>query len=94
MRTPAAEPSRRSAGFTLVEAIVAMVIMSIAVLGVTYAVGFGARAQAVGGTQTRTVELAQAYFEEIAARQCSRSVSADTRRHTSLCESHATQLSH
>lgn len=54
-------------GFTLVEAIVTMLVMSVAVLGVTFSMSYGVRIQAAAGTQSAGLELAQAYFEEIAA---------------------------
>lgn len=59
----------RSTGFTLVETIVTLTVVTIAVLGVTFAVGFGARAQAGAGSGARALELAQAYLEEIASRR-------------------------
>lgn len=46
-----------------------LAVLSIAVLGVSFAVGFGARAQAGAGSHAQALELARAYFEEIAARR-------------------------
>jgi MSHA pilin protein MshD len=58
-----------SHGFTLIELIVTMLIISIAALGVTYVLGLGLQHQADPMWQVKAVALAQAYAEEIASRR-------------------------
>lgn len=57
----------RAHGFTLVETIVTLLVMSVAVLGVMFSVSFAAKNQAAAGSRSASLTLAQAYFEEIAA---------------------------
>jgi MSHA pilin protein MshD len=70
---PAAERQarlqRRSAGFTLVELVVTLMVISIAVLGISQALAFALSRQSDGLWQARAVALAQAYVEEIMARR-------------------------
>ncbi len=54
-----------SRGFTLVELVITIAIMAIALLGVAYALQFSARYSADPLWQTKTVELVQAYTDEI-----------------------------
>jgi len=61
--------SEQHSGFTLVELIVTMMIMSFAVLGITYALSFAFSHQSDGLWQARSVALAQSYIEEIMARR-------------------------
>jgi MSHA pilin protein MshD len=56
-------------GFTLIELIVTMLIISIAALGVTYSLSLGLRHQSDALWQAKTVALAEAYLEEILARR-------------------------
>ena len=70
VRSSRVRHSRRvSAGFTLVELIVTMMIVSFAVLGITYALSFAFSHQSDGMWQARTVALAESYIEEITARR-------------------------
>ena len=55
-------------GFTMVELVVTVVIMSVAVLGLSMSLGFGLRHQSDGIWQIKSVALAQAYLEEVTAR--------------------------
>ncbi|MEZ5561265.1 MAG: prepilin-type N-terminal cleavage/methylation domain-containing protein [Pseudomonadales bacterium] len=59
----------RPAGFTLVELIVTLMLISIAVLGITYALSFAFARQSDGLWQSKAVALAESYFEEIMARR-------------------------
>lgn len=59
--------SRR--GFTLVELVLTMVIISIAVLGVMSSLSFAVSHQSDGLWQAKAVALAHSYFEEIDARR-------------------------
>ena len=56
-------------GFTLVELIVTMVVVSIAVLGISYALSFAFSRQSDGLWQAKAVALAESYIEEIMARR-------------------------
>ena len=56
-------------GFTLVELVVTLVVISIVLLGVTYALSFAFRHQSDGLWQAKAVTLAQSYVEEIMARR-------------------------
>ncbi len=58
------KPSHRN-GFTLVELIVAMVLIAIAMLGITYSLSFGLKYQSHGLSQAQAVALAQAYLDEM-----------------------------
>lgn len=60
---------RRAAGFTLVEAVITMVIISVAVLAVGQALAFALSHQSDGLWQIKAVALAESYAEEIAARR-------------------------
>ncbi len=67
MRIDAHKMSRRLRGFTLIEAMVAMVILGMAAAGVLLPFGGGARVQAEGLHQTLAAKLANDLLEEIAA---------------------------
>ena len=78
MRTVAiaaeAAASRRSAqspvrGFTLIELVVTLLVISIAALGVMYSLGLGLRHQSDSLWQGKAVALAGSYMEEILARR-------------------------
>jgi len=56
-------------GFTLVELIITLMLISIAVLGISYALGFGLRHQSDAIWQIKSVALAESYLEEILARR-------------------------
>ncbi|XOV84060.1 MAG: prepilin-type N-terminal cleavage/methylation domain-containing protein [bacterium] len=58
-----------SSGFTLVETIVAMMIVSIAALAMASALGFAFSRSADGLLEAKVVYVAQAYLEEIQARR-------------------------
>lgn len=60
---------RHSRGFTLVELIVTMVLVSIAVLGISQALAFAFAHQSDGLWQVKSVALAESYLEEILARR-------------------------
>lgn len=66
MTTSAPESQR---GFTLVEAVVTMVVISIAVLAVGQALAFAFSRQSDGLWQAKAVALAESYMEEILARR-------------------------
>ena len=66
-RTVARRP--RVTGFTLVEAVLTMVILSIAALAMSQALGFAFVHSSDGLWQARTVALAEAYLEEATARR-------------------------
>ncbi len=67
---PVSEPARqRVAGFTLVEAVLTMVIVSVAVLAVGQALAFAFSHQSDGLWQIKAAALAESYAEEIAARR-------------------------
>lgn len=56
-------------GFTLVELVVTMVVISIAVLGIGQALSFAFARQSDGLWQAKAVALAESYIEEISARR-------------------------
>jgi len=56
-------------GFTLIELVVTMLIISIAALGVMYSLGLGLRHQSDSLWQAKAVALAESYMEEILARR-------------------------
>jgi MSHA pilin protein MshD len=58
-----------SRGFTLVESIVTMLIVSIAVLALSTALSVGFSHSSDGLVHAKTVELAQAYLDEIQSRR-------------------------
>src|SRR4051812_16600744 len=58
-----------SEGFTLIELVVAMLLLSIASLGVMYALSLGLRHQSDALWQPKAVALAESYMEEILARR-------------------------
>lgn len=66
---PVSSSSSGCSGFTLVELIVTLMLISIAVLGVTYALSFGFSRQSDGLWQAKSIALAEAYMEEIMARR-------------------------
>lgn len=61
-------PVRRQ-GFTIVELVVTLVVISIAVLGITNTLSFAFSRQSDGFVQAKTVALAESYLEEISARR-------------------------
>lgn len=61
------EPNCR--GFTLVEVVIAMLLISIAALGISYVLSLGYRHQSDALWQGKAVALAQSYHEEIASRR-------------------------
>lgn len=67
MMRPVAE--LRAGGFTLVELVVTMLIVSISVLAIGQALGFAFSHQSDTLWQARVVALAQSYADEIAARR-------------------------
>jgi MSHA pilin protein MshD len=75
MRTvaPAADAQHRTAsrecGFTLIELVVTMLIISIAALGVMYSLSLGLRHQSDAIWQPKAVALAGSYMEEILGRR-------------------------
>ena len=56
-------------GFTLVELVITMLLISIAALGVTYVLGLAFRHQSDALWQAKAVALASAYAEEILSRR-------------------------
>jgi len=66
---PATERRPIARGFTLVELVVTMVVISIAVLGIGQALSFAFARQSDGLWQARAVALAESYIEEIGARR-------------------------
>lgn len=56
-------------GFSLVEMIVTILIISIATVGISSSLAFGLRHQSDGIWRTKAVALAEAYAEEISARR-------------------------
>ena len=56
-------------GFSLVEMIVTILIISIATVGISSSLAFGLRHQSDGIWRTKAVALAEAYSEEISARR-------------------------
>ena len=56
-------------GFTLVEAIITLMIVSIAVLAITSVLSFGVSRSADGLWQAKAVGLAESYIEQIMARR-------------------------
>jgi MSHA pilin protein MshD len=60
---------RASAGFTLVEAIISMMIISIAALAMASALGMAFSHSSDNLLHTKTMQLAQAYVDEIQARR-------------------------
>lgn len=59
----------RAAGFTLVELVVTMVVISVAVLGISQALAFALSRQSDGLWQAKAVALAQSYVDEIVSRR-------------------------
>lgn len=64
-----AAEARHASGFTLVELVVTMVLISIAVLGITQALAFALSHQSDGLWQAKSVALAESYIEAIMARR-------------------------
>lgn len=58
-------------GFTLVELVITISIMSIALLTISQSLAFGVQHSSDGISQSRTLHLAQAYLEEISAKRYS-----------------------
>ena len=56
---------KQNQGFTLVELVMTIVIIGVASVGITAALGFGLRHQSDGISYARSVTLAQAYMEDI-----------------------------
>ena len=56
-------------GFTLVELVITIAVMSVALLGVAYSLQYSAQHGADTLWQTKTVELAQAYSDEIISKR-------------------------
>jgi MSHA pilin protein MshD len=63
------EFSRPAAGFTLVELVLTLLLISIAALGVGYTMSFGLARESDSLWQTKAVALATAYFEEMQSRR-------------------------
>jgi len=59
----------RQCGFTLIELVVTMLILSIAALGVMYSLSLGLRHQSDALWQPKAVALAESYMEEILGRR-------------------------
>lgn len=59
----------QTSGFSLVEMIVTILIISIATVGISSSLAFGLKHQSDGIWRTKAVALADAYFEEIAAKR-------------------------
>lgn len=70
------EHQARAAGFTLVETVITISIVGIALLAISQALSFGLAHSSDGISQARTVNLAQAYFEEISAKRYSETTPA------------------
>lgn len=68
-RLPPLRGVHRASGFTLIELVVTMLIISIAALGVMYTLGLGLRHQSDALWQPKAVALAESYMEEILARR-------------------------
>jgi len=68
---PACEAPRldRGRGFTLVELVVTLLLISVAVLGISYALSFAFSRQSDGLWQAKAVALSESYLEEIMARR-------------------------
>lgn len=62
-------PAVSNRGFTLVELIITMTVVTVAVLGISYALSFAFSHQSDGLWQARAVALGEAYIEEIMARR-------------------------
>ena len=67
--TPASDWRSGAAGFTIVELVITMVVISLAVLAMTTSLGFAFQHQSDGLWRTKTAALAQSYVEEIMARR-------------------------
>ena len=68
----AAEPTTRDrAGFTIVEVIVAVLVLSIGVLALAGTAAVVTKQMAAGTRQTRASTIAQARFDSLASVQCS-----------------------
>ena len=65
----AASAAQRRAGFTLVEAVIAMAIVSIALVTISQMLAFGIGRSSDGLSATRSVRLAESYLEEIMGRK-------------------------
>lgn len=66
---PLNRPATDVRGFTLVELVVTMMVISIAVLGISQALSFAFARQSDGLWQAKAVALAESYIEEIGARR-------------------------
>lgn len=69
MSAPEGRRIGRECGFSLVELVVTMVVISVAVLGISQALAFAFARQSDGLWQARAVALAESYVEEIMARR-------------------------
>jgi MSHA pilin protein MshD len=56
---------RRQSGITIIEMIITIVILSVALVGITQMISTGLRSSADTLTETRAVALAQSYLDEI-----------------------------
>lgn len=61
--------SSKPTGFTMVELVLTMVVISIAALGVMSSLAFAVQHQSDGLWQAKSVALARTYFEEIMAKR-------------------------
>jgi len=58
-----------SLGFTLVELVLSMAVISIAALGISSSLSFALQHQSDGLWQAKAIALSRSYFEEIAAKR-------------------------
>lgn len=70
-------PAAEQQGFTLVELIITMAVISVAVLGISYALSFALSHQSDGLWQAKSVALAESYLEEIMSRRFDENTPAD-----------------
>ena len=76
-RTRITRTSRRAAGFTLAEAMIASVVLAVAVIGISWTLAASYQQNEVRGNKTTALSLAQQLMEDIASKPMDPPASGD-----------------